>query len=1064
MKFTTRTNRIALAVALSLGLSTTALANTGQSSAISGKVTGPQGNPAATSTVTIVHTPTGTTKEITVGADGSFSARGLKIGGPYTIYVQSKKFQGQVSEGIYLDLNKTHRFNAQLKVPTDVERIVVTGSKNIFSNSGSSSVFGEDQLTKGNTFNRDLKDVVRLNPLAVVDSSGDDTSLSIAGSNPKYNALTVDGVALNDTFGLNTTGYPSQRSPVSLDTVEQISIDYSPFNGRAADFSGGLVNVVTKSGTNEFKGGAFYEWIADSGTAKDDRVELRQDPDVPNQSIPIDKEEESVGVHVGGPILKDKVFFFASYEEWTKDISLNYDLNTLSNHNLSPEELNQTLNILQDVYGLTDSLNTSAPQDTDKKYLAKFDWNINSDHRADVTFSYQDNVESRNYTDERDTLNLNSNAWTQESKTTFVSSHLYSDWSSDFSTELSFSYKKYKQDSVTNSDWGQISVRVQDVREGREVIDPGGTFTLGRDQNRHANVLENENYTLALHANYYHDDINYSFGINIEDEWNYNLYGRHSAGTWSFESLEDFENKAPNRFDYSNAYTNNVEDLAYDVDSRTYALYGQAETELFEDFIITGSLRYELLTVDGSPTLNELFLSEYGYANTENLDGLDILLPRIGFEWDAMDNVKVRGGVGRFSGGMPLVWVANAYTRDGVTSVTAPRSATSAVTSNPDLVDFTSIPQVAQDSLIQGQGSTNNIAPDFEMPSEIRYQLAADVTFDIPYIGEDFLWTTEFNYADRKDSPYWYDMARVDNGNRAVDGRIIWDSRYEGDQDDLYNIELRNVSDGGHSRIITTALEKSWDNGLTITSSYTNQDIEEVNPGTSSTAESNYQYEVNINRNHPLMGKAYYEIEHRFNLNIAYEHEFVAGYPTSFNLFFERRSGRPVSWTLGAHNDDDLGDQSRFNRADSYLVYLPSGPNDPAFDFGARLSYEEIMERAAEAGVDGYAGGYIPRGATNQPWLTTLDLTITQELPGFAEDHNSMIYVNIDNFANMLNDDWGKSYRMEHPQQILYDYDVNEEGQYVLSTPWGGGLTSNFNQFRAEESTWSIKVGLRYNF
>ncbi|GGW92179.1 TonB-dependent receptor [Alteromonas halophila] len=1038
----TQLSRVAMAVALSVGVATSAMANTGQSSSMRGTIVGPQGNAAAGSAITILHQPSGTVKEVQVNAEGKFSARGLRVGGPYTIIVESSKFQSQVIEDVYLDLNDTFNLNAQLQSVSDVERITVTGTRDFFANSGANSVFGEDAIQNMPTFDRDLKDVVRSNPLAVV--SPDGTELSVAGSNPKYNALTVDGVGINDTFGLQSNGYPTTRPPISLDAVSQVSIEYTPFNGRAAKFGGGNINVVTKSGTNEFHGTAFYEEVPMMGDAKDTRLS--------EEEFDVENEEQSYGFTLGGPILEDKLFFFASYEKWEEEIAINFKPEFYRDETLAAA--NRVINILNDTYGLQDSIGGAPAPDEDEKTLIKLDWNINQDHRADFTYSKQENNAARNYNDSDDTLRLASNAWSQVQENTFYTAHVYSDWTADFQTELSISYKEFEQASVTATDWGEINV---DTVPGG---DNGDTIVAGADENRHANVLANEVWNIGLHGTYLVGDVEYRFGVEMEDTWNYNLYGRDSSGTWEFDDLSAFAAGEIAQLEYANAFTNNKQDIAFDVDSTTYSIYGDANFELFDNFMVTAALRYEYLTVDDSPVLNENFQNTYGFANTENLDGFDIILPRVGFDWEITEDFTLRGGVGRYYGGMPLVWISNAYTNDGVT-----KDNVLLTDLDPSQVDFNSVPQVAQDALMQGAGSTNQIDPNFELPSDWRYQIGTEYVFDVPGLGENFAWTTEFTYVDKQDAAYWVDLSREDNGRRTPEGRIIWDNVYDGTQyEGNYDLQLTNSDDGGRNILLTTALQKQWDNGFSINASYTHQDITEANPGTSSTAESNYQYEVTVNRNNPLVGTAYYEIEHRLVLNLGYKHEFFEGYETNVNLFFERRSGRPFSWTLGSFRDDDFGDQPEFDDSDIYLPYLPSGADDTAFDFEAGLSYDEIMAIAAEAGVEGAAGGYIEKYSSTQPWLTTMDLAISQEIPGFLEGHKGRLYFTIDNFANLLNDDWGKSYRMRFPQQILYDFDINDQGQYVLQEAFGGTDTRNYDEFDVSESTWRIKVGVRYTF
>lgn len=1046
-----RLSQIAGAVVLALGLSTAAMANT-TSSAIKGVVSGPQGNAVAESVITIIHEPTGTVKTVEVNENGLFSVRGLRVGGPYKIIIASEKFQDQIIEDVYLDLNDTLAVNSQLKAKQDIETITVTSAGDFFSNSGSNSVFGEDAIENAAAFNRDIKDIVRSNPLAVVDPTGD--TLSVAGSNPKYNTFSIDGVGVNDTFGLQDNGYPTSRPPISLDAVEQIGIEFAPFNARAGNFGGGSINVVTKSGTNDLSGSVFFETVPWLGDAEDDKLNLQDDGSATVTEL--ENDEESYGFTLGGPIIKDKLFFFATYEHWEEEVQFDYDLATLDKHNVDLAEANEVLSILSSTYGLTDSIGATPDPDKDDKIIIKLDWNISEDHRADFTYSNQESTAARNYTDSQYLLNFASNFWTSEQTNTFFTSHLYSEWNDELQTEISVSYKDFEQASATTSDWGQVNIQTG-----------SGDIVLGQDQNRHANVLENETFNLGLHGTYLSDYVEYHFGAEFENTWNYNLYGRHSAGTWSFDSIEKFENRDISSFEYGNAYTNDSSDIAYDVSSNKFSFYGDATFDLTDDIEVTAGLRYEYLSVDDAPQENANFINTYGFSNTENLDGSDIILPRLGLTWFVNDDVTVRGGVGRYAGGTPLVWMSNAYTNDGVTKDSV--YLTSMDTAD---VNFTEVPTSAQNMLAQGAGSTNQIDPNFELPSDWRYQIAADVVFDIPTLGENFAWTTELNYVDRENSVYWVDLSREDNGNRTADGgRIIWDNVYDGtDYEDNYDLQLTNTDDGGRSIILVTSLTKEWDNGISMNMSYTNQDITEVTPGTSSTAESNYQYDVTTNRGTPEVGTAYYEIEHRLVLNLGYKTELFDGYNTNFNLFFERRSGRPFSWTLGAYKNDSLGDQSSFDDSDVYLPYIPTGADDSAVDFaGSGLSYEEMQQLIALAGLEGSAGGYADKYSATQPWVTTMDLYISQEIPGLMEGHKGKVYLSIDNFANLLNSDWGKVYDAEYPQNLLFDYNVNDAGQYQYDLPYGKSLDDaadwkNYDNFYTTESAYRIKVGVKYTF
>ncbi len=1011
------------------------------STGIKGEIKNSQGEVIANAKIKIIHEPSGTIKEVTANDVGLYRARGLRLGGPYTIVILSDDYAKQEYENIHLKLDDVLNLSATLAKMTEMETITVTNTMNIYANYGTNSVFSEQNINQSALVNRDIKDVVRANPLAVVDPSGNE--LSIAGSNPRYNALTIDGVGVTDTFGLNANGYPAQRPPISMNAISQIAIDYAPFNARASGFTGGIINVVTKSGTNELAGDIFYEWTPTNGDAEDNKLT--------GSKFDFDNEEKTFGATLGGAIVKDKLFYFVAYEEWSDEVIFNYDLNTLLGHKVTLEEANQVLTAFKNVYSLSDSIGTVPPEDSDKKILVKLDWNINNNHRVDFTYSNQKNTAAKSYTNSDTYLNFASHQYSQDAETTLLSGHLFSDWTDSFSSEINVSYKDHQSTANTNSKWGQIRIQTAN----------GGEVFAGQERNRHANAKENETTKFAFHGLYLHDAMEYKFGVEIEELWNSDLYARNGAGTWYFSSITDFENKAPWRVEYGNAYTNNMADLAAEIDSTQYALYLEANRELFDGFELSAGLRYETLAMKSRPNVNENYTAVYGYSNTENLDGVGLFLPRMSFNWQFSEALTFRGGIGRFSGGMPLVWISNAYTKDGVTNVSAPQSAVEATITNPDNVMFDQVPLSLQNSLVQGNGSTSTIARDFEMPSDWRYQLAADVIFDFPMMGDagkNIAWTSEFIYVDRKNAAAWLEQSRVEIGE-TLDGRTLWGEL--AGREGLSDIQLTNSANGGESIIITTALNKSWDNGLSVNVSYTHQDITEANPGTGTHAASNYYAEVVVNRNEPLVGRSFYEIEHRLVVNLAYQHQFWPGYNTALNLFFERRSGRPFSWVLGEGTDSAFGEGSSLSRV--YLPYLPNGADDAAFDF-SQLSYQYTMAIASAAGVGNHEGNYIPKYSGTQPWLTTMDLAISQEIPGLMAGHKGQLYFIIDNFANLLNSDWGKSYRMDSPQQVLFDFNINDKGQYVLSERAGGTNTKNYDQFEVEHSAWSVKVGVKYAF
>ncbi|MFD1591964.1 TonB-dependent receptor, partial [Alteromonas oceani] len=259
-------NRVAIAVAMSVGLSTAAMAQQ-TSSEITGRVVGPQGAPAAGTVITVKHVPTGSIKTVTANANGQFNLSGLRVGGPYEIVMDSDTFEDATISDVYLSLDSGLNLNNfALGAQADVERIEVTASQIAsiaFGQKGPSSNFSLEDLQNAPAINRDIKDLVRADPRVYIDETFSD-GIQCAGASPRFNSLTLDGMRLNDNFGLNSNGYPTESIPFSYDAIEQVAVELAPFDVEYGGFTACNINAVTKSGTNEVHGSAFYDFTSDS--------------------------------------------------------------------------------------------------------------------------------------------------------------------------------------------------------------------------------------------------------------------------------------------------------------------------------------------------------------------------------------------------------------------------------------------------------------------------------------------------------------------------------------------------------------------------------------------------------------------------------------------------------------------------------------------------------------------------------------------------------------------------------------------------------------------------------
>ncbi|MBC3765381.1 TonB-dependent receptor [Neptunicella marina] len=1040
--------RVAGAVALSLALGSANMAFAADtSSSVRGTIVGPNGQPAPGTKIVLIHQPSGTVTEVVTNESGTFSANGLRVGGPYQIVIDSDTFQDQTKNDVFLQLGQTLRLSEQLGNADSMESIVVTGSAlSLTENAGSSSVFGSDSINNSPSFDRDLKDVLRQNPLAT-SLGGDDNAFSVAGANPRFNSLNVDGVGLNDDFGLNGNGYPTQRSPISLDAIDQITIDTNPYNAKFGGFSGARINAVTKSGTNEFHGGVFYDKTSDSwagdydtNTSKNNEVE--------------GVKSDTWGVHLGGPIIKDKLFFFANYESFEKPTLSNYGPDGSDkplSTNLTLDEYNQIAQIASERYGIADIGDwKGTPKEEDEKILVKLDWNINNDHRASFTFNRDESNDIRNVTSGSSSLNTSTNWYNYQQNMDSYAAHLYSDWNSDFTTEVAISYKDVESISgIATRDYGKVSI--------------DRSINFGPDNYRHANELQTKTWRANFEGEYLIGDHKLGFGVQYERNDIFNMFAEATLGTWTFDSIEDFANGNGELF-YGNAPSNNQEDTAASLVMGSYSTYIQDDWAFSSDIDLTFGIRYERIFADDKPGYNPKFVERYGYDNQENLDGFDIWLPRAGFTWYADDALTVHGGIGLFSGGKPNVWISNSYSKSGINYVTN--------TMSYEGLTSLKVPQDIKDSLanVEADGETDVIDSDFNIPSEWRYSLGFDYNFDMPVLGDDWNWSAEYIYVDKQDSLAWRDLGRKPSGETTLDGRIIYEP-VDPSSPDHYDILMTNADKDGHSNVFTTSLNKTWDNGFSMFASYTNQDVVDGNTGTSSQAASNYKYDVVVNRNVDYLGTGNYEIKHSLKLSLGYTNEFVDGYATRMNLFFERRSGRPYGWVMGTYRNESLGDQYYLSRYNAYTPYIPSGADDPNVAYDG-MTYQEFMnDYVIPAGLEGYAGGYVAKNASVRPWVTTMDFSIQQDIPGFMDGDKGTLTFTIKNLANLLNKDWGHVYNPTDGDynKEFANADWNDAGQIVYSPNSRSKIgptdaeVSSYN-IEGDESVWYIKVGVKYTF
>ena len=1046
MKTKLQKTALSLAIAACVSVSGAAFANE-TTSAIKGQITGPNGNPAPGTKITILHVPSGSVKTTEANDAGYFTAKGLRVGGPYKVIVDSDVYADQEFNNIILNIGNDYPVNAALEPQSSMEQIVVTGApiSSMSGGTGPASTFTLTDLENTPAINRDLKDIIRIDPRITIDDSRG--SINCGGGNPRYNSLTLDGVRMNDNFGLSSNGYPTIRAPFSFDSIEQVSAELAPFDVQYGGFTSCNINAVTKSGGNEVHGGIFYDYTSDS--LKGDKIE-GEDVDNGNYT------EKRYGFNVGLPLIEDKLFLFTSYEKLEGVQQFNYD--GLSSGSVTADDIARITNIAQTVYGYDVGGTPSSMPVEDEKILVKLDWNINEDHRANLIYNYNDG----NTVSQSDTgssrVSLSNHFYDQSAEFTSIIASVYSDWSDDFSTEVRIG--KSELDATVQSLDAASSFGEMQISTGN-----GGTVYIGPDDSRQSNDLDYDTTTFKVAGTYYLDQHTITAGYEFEELDVFNLFVQQTEGEYRFYNERDsdvtgidlFEQGIANAVYYNNAAgTNDPNDAAASFSYAQHTFYVQDEYAFTDlDANITFGLRYDKYTSDDVPNFNQNYTDRYGFSNQSTFDGIDLLQPRVGFQWYATDELEVRAGVGLFSGGNPNVWLSNSYSNDGITNIGTFRSSVDLFNTpnvNGGAPGF-EVPQemfdeVANTVIGSGDATVNAVDPDFEIPSEWKYSIGATYTTENEYvISLDYL------YSKKKDAALMRDIALQDSGETTFDGRPIYESIEGRDGEYL----LTNVSgDSGDSSVISLAVSKMFDNGVSVNFGYAYTDSDDVNPMTSSVAGSNYGNIALTDPGNPGVASSDYEIPHRFTMTLGYSHEFVDGFATRFNLYGEAYKGLPYSYTFDG-SDDAWGD-ANWN-GDRQLLYVPL-ENDPNVVYD--MSADEINAFNDFIASNGLERGEITgRNAENSDWFVKFNFKVTQELPGFMDGHKGEAFFVIDNLTNLLNDDWGVLKKGPFVGASMISTSIDEQGRYVYS----GFNENNANtSVQSDASLWQMRVGVRYTF
>ncbi|HWV69372.1 TonB-dependent receptor [Chitinophaga sp.] len=1053
-------------------------------SSITGVVTDSKGQGLIGATVKATHTPTGTIYGTTTRGSGEFTIPNVRVGGPYKVEVSFISYGTETYNDIFLKLGEPLKLNVQLSEgTTSLKEVNITASKGIAKGNGGTAVnISRSQMDNIPTVNRSVQDFARLSPQASVSTNGKDGSpmgISFGGQSNKYNQFAVDGAVTNDVFGLSasgTNGGQAGANPISMETIDQLQIVLNPYDVKQSGFTGGGINAITKSGTNDFHGAA-YAYYQTQGL-------VGKAPDTTHSKYG-DFSNKIFGASLGGPIIKNKLFFFVNAERSTRNNPIDYNPANGANK-VTLEQLQSVNDYITSKYPGV-NLGSFTDQERDKPATTLFgriDWNINSVHKLTLRHNYldaSDMVASR----APSTATFNNANYVFPSKSNSSVLELNSNFSNKLSNEFRIGYNAVKdRRKYLGQPFPSITIN-----------DAGGTIYAGTEPSSTANALDQNIWTITDNLTMYHGKHTITVGANAEFYKIKNTFIQYAFGGYTYNSISSFINgEKPTNYqiNYTTADSTSREGVGFK--AAQIGVYAQDEWNIRRNFTLTYGVRIDVPVFPTTPPDNTNFSKDPAFAgySTTTLPKTRLLVaPRVGFSWDVTNDAKtiIRGGVGIFTGRVPFVWISNQYGNTGNTytnlslrGADIPAGLVFRYDPNdPFYGQYSAAGATAAGATVQTAVSNINLTDrNFKFPQMFKTNLA--VERQLPWGMKA---TIEGNFTKTINNAIWKNLNVTPTNDSISLGGNVKRPTYKRTTNSFGTqvLLMQNTSEG-YTYNVTGELSKTTSNGLFFKVGYSYGDAYSVNDGTSSTAGSNWRYGPNINGLNNLdLGRANYSMGSRVLAVVskAFRYGKEKKFSTTVTLFYNGQSGMPYSWVYFNSVDptgDDLG-----SSGNNDLIYIPTKTELSNMSFkpitassSSTYTRSEAEQRADlenlisnDKYLSKHRGENAKKNASRTPFENIFDFKIAQVLP-IIKSHKVEITFDILNVGNLLNKDWGKTYFISNNVSTPITY-----SSYNATT---GVSTFQFDQRRLingiGESTpyyinnftarWRGQLGLRYSF
>lgn len=1071
-------------------------------SSMNGRVADEKGEPVVGAAVVATHEPSGTVYGAIVNQNGQYTINGMRAGGPYKVEVSSVGYNSLLFKDVTLQLAETYNLSATLKESTEfLEQVVVIGTaKSKFSNerTGAATNIDNSQIAALPTVSRSITDVTRLSPYG-------GNGMSFAGADGRTANFTVDGANFNNNFGLSEK-LPGGGSPISIDAIEEMQVVISPFDVRQTNFIGGGVNAITKSGTNTFKGTAYVYHKNEN---------LRGDAIGGEQITGARAKDRTTtyGFTLGGPIVKNKLFFFVNYEyvktptianRWRGSEDGKEDANNyISRTKLS--DLQKVSDFVKDKYGYDTGSYTNFPADeSNQKILARIDWNINDKNHLAVRYNYTLNRgwNAPNKTS-MDGGTRASGARTSQYSMSFANS-MYAIDNSVHSVSLDLNSRI--TDNLSNQFLATFS-KLDDTRSTGSSEFPFIDILDGSGQNYMALGYELFSWNNAVHntiANV-RDDLTWYLGnhkvtggLRYEYQMADNAYMRNGTGYYRYSSLDDFLNgAAPEIVNLTYGY-NGEKNPAARVRFSQASIYAQDEWSVRENFKLTYGVRFDGLFFNNKDVVTNNAILKLNYypkakdfkethIDTGKWPGAQLAIsPRVGFNWDVFNNksLKVRGGTGLFSGRLPLVFFTNMPTNSGSVQYQAQINAKNAAKKGFSMAEFAgglvkdANGKVTTNALYQkllGLGYPANYKPeDGTVPSSIS---AVDSKFKMPQV-----WKTSLavDYAIPTSFPFSVSVEGI--FNKTINGVMISDwsmkdagsyAKFNGvDNRPIYPDSFRNGTSAfvlentnkGYGYSASATVNMTPIPEVNIMAAYTHTASKEITSMPGSNAESAFTYVPTVaGPNYIDLHNAINVIPDRFIASVT--HNDHCG--NHFSLIYETwRGSSNYSYML---SNDMNGDGYAYD-----AVYIPTDAQVKNGDF--RFVSDDDRDRfMAFVHKDKYLskhqGKYAEAYSVYSPWVHRVDFSYKHDFKVKAGKTTNILQLGFDikNLLNLFNSNWGVM-KILNPAigteaKILKYEGADADGYATFSTPKGvTGNTKTFTPNHAIGQCWYASIGIKYMF